>query len=175
MKPRRTGKTRFGVRPINVSVILLCLLAGCSVYMEATRPTPVDLSKFQPGQNRDSVVQQLGVPVTTEASSGGESCDLYELLVTGHGTFRKAATMFVEGATDVIIPVAELIWTPTQAVTRDQKHPVWFCYESQKLVSVGTKPSPSAISTPGPVASPAPTTLSTQTAPVGTPTPAQSR
>jgi hypothetical protein len=181
MKARGTGKTRLRVRPINLSAILLCLLAGCSVYMEATRPAPVDLSKFQPGQDRDSVVQQLGVPVTTEAQPGGESCDLYELFVTGHGTFRKAATMFVEGASDVVMPVAELLWTPAQAVTRDQKHPEWFCYETQKLVSVGAKPSPSAIPTPSPmggttpVASPVPATLVTKTAPAATPTPSQSR
>jgi hypothetical protein len=177
MKTGGSGRTRFGARSI-VCVILLCLLAGCSVYMEAARPTPVDLAKFRPGQDRDSVVQQLGNPVTTEVQTGGESCDLYELFVTGHGTLRKAATMFVEGATDVVMPAAELLWTPSQAVTRDQKHPIWFCYESQKLVSVGPKPSSSATPTPSavagttPVASPAPATLSV---PGATPTPAERR
>jgi hypothetical protein len=99
--------------------------------MEATRPTPVDLTRFQPGQERNSVVEQLGIPITTEVQADGDSCDLYELFLTGHGSIRKA-TMFVEGATDVVMPAAELLWSPTQAVTRDKKHPVWFCYENQK-------------------------------------------
>lgn len=142
-------------------------LAGCSVYMEATRPTPVDLSKFQHGQERNSVVEQLGAPITTEVQPEGDSCDLYELFVTGHGTLRKVATMFVEGATDVVMPAAELLWSPTQAVTRDQKHPVWFCYENQKIVSVGPKPSPSASPTPSPTATPV--ASQTQASPVRTP------
>ena len=40
--------------------LVMTALSGCSVYMEATRPTPVDLSQFQPGDTRDSVVQKVG-------------------------------------------------------------------------------------------------------------------
>jgi hypothetical protein len=82
-------------------LVVLSLVTGCSVYMEATRPAPVDLSKFQLGEERYSVIEQLGAPETTEAS-GANSCDLYRLYTTGHGTFRKVATIVGEGATDVV-------------------------------------------------------------------------
>ncbi len=147
-------------------LVVLCLLAGCSVYMEATRPTPVDLSKFHPGDERDSVLEQLGVPDSTEVQPGGESCDLYRLYTTGHGTVRKVATMVGEGATDVVMPLAELLWTPAQALTKDEKHPIWFCYKNKKLISVGTKPSPTATPTA------TSTSITVTTTPTVAPTPA---
>jgi hypothetical protein len=45
--------------------------AGCSVVMEATRPAPVRLAQFQPGESRDSVVEKLGQPVTTTTDADG--------------------------------------------------------------------------------------------------------
>src|SRR5215469_4778022 len=162
-----SGTVTRPTRAVPLSLLAIAIgLAGCSVYMEATRPTPVDLSKFQPGQERKAVVEQLGTPVITEAQPDGDSCDLYELFVTGHGTARKVATMLVEGATDVVMPAAELLWSPTQAVTRDQKHPVWFCYQDQKIVSVGLKPPPSASPTRSLTATPV--TSQTQASPART-------
>ena len=66
-------------------VLVLCFVSGCSVYMEATRPTPVDLAKFNPGDSRTSVTQELGSPVTTSKGNGGTSCDLYLLYTKGYG------------------------------------------------------------------------------------------
>jgi outer membrane protein assembly factor BamE (lipoprotein component of BamABCDE complex) len=64
-------------------VLVLCFVSGCSVYMEATRPTPVDLAKFNPGDSRSSVTQELGSPVSTSKGAGGTSCDLYLLYTKG--------------------------------------------------------------------------------------------
>jgi hypothetical protein len=145
-------KFSLGKRPIArvavVSVSIVLLVAGCSIYREANRPKPVILSKFEPGQTRDSVVEQLGQPIITEPQPNKDSCDLYELYLTGHGKLRKAATIFFEGAADVVMPASELIWSPAQAATRDKQQPVWFCYQGQKLASVGAKPSPTTTQTP---------------------------
>src|SRR5690348_3550525 len=68
---------------------VLSLLSGCSVYMEATRPTPVDLSQLQPGESRDTVVAQLGIPKGTTPEADGTSCDSYELYTHGYGAGGK--------------------------------------------------------------------------------------
>lgn len=164
-------------------VLALCIVSGCSVYMEATRPTPLDLAKFPPGDSRTSVMEELGAPVTTSKSADGTSCDLYLLYITGYGNAGKVPIAVVESAADFFtIALAEILLSPTEAVTRNEKKPVWFCYQNDALLSVTAKsaeagstsptatlspayasPSPTAslASTPVPSASPAPTGLAT--------------
>jgi hypothetical protein len=120
-----------------VLIPVLSLLPGCSVYMEATRPTPVDLSKFEPGQTRDAVVEQLGTPKGTTREADGASCDSYALYTKGYGAGGKVPVAFVEGAADVFtLGLAEVISTPVEAATKNDLHPVTICYSDEKLVRV---------------------------------------
>lgn len=106
-------------------LLVLCFISGCSVYMEATRPTPVDLAKFQPGESRSSVTQELGVPVTTSKGAGGTSCDLYLLYTKGYGIAGKAPIAVGELAADFFtVGLAEIILSPTEAVTRNEKRAI---------------------------------------------------
>jgi len=165
-------------------VLVLCVVSGCSVYMESTRPTPIDLAKFHPGDSRTSVMEELGSPVTTGKGAGGTSCDLYLLYITGYGSAGKVPIAIVEGAADFFtIGLAEIVLSPTEALTRNEKKPVWFCYQNDALLSVTPKsaeagtsapatptlppasasPSPAAFraSTPVPSESPTPAALAT--------------
>jgi hypothetical protein len=115
----------------------LLVAASCSVYMESTRPTPVDLSQFGPGQTRDSVLERLGSPEQTVAESDGASCDIYALYTHGYGAGGKIPIAIAEGAADVVtLGLAEVILTPTEGVTANEKHPVAFCYRNQKIVRI---------------------------------------
>jgi len=119
--------------------------------MEATRPTPVDLAKFQPGDSRSSVTQELGSPVTTSKGAGGTSCDLYLLYTRGYGVAGKAPIAVGELAADVFTAgLAEIILSPTEAVTRNEKRTVWFCYQNDALVSVTVKSAETGTSTSDP-------------------------
>jgi hypothetical protein len=62
---------------IRAAAVTFAALSGCSVYMEATRPTPVELDEYQIGQTRDSVLERLGAPEGTAKESDGASCDFY--------------------------------------------------------------------------------------------------
>jgi hypothetical protein len=105
---------------------LIGLGAGCSVVMEATRPAPVRLAQFKPGESRDSVVEKLGQPVTTTTDADGANCDLYSLPLSGYGAAGKASIAFGEVAADVLtLGIAEAVSTPTEAITRNKKTPVW--------------------------------------------------
>src|SRR5579862_4413359 len=161
-------------------VLVLCLVSGCSIYMESTRPTPLDLGKFQPGDRRISVMEKLGSPVTTSKGAEGNSCDLYLLYLTGYGIAGKAPIVVGEAAADFFtIGLAEIVLSPTEAATRNEKKPVWFCYQNDALVSVTQKSAETASSTPTPIPSEestspsAATSLAATPAPSGSPTPTE--
>ena len=147
-------------------VLLLCVLSGCSVYMEATRPSPIDLGKFHPGDSRASVTDQLGAPVTSSTGAGGTSCDLYLLYITGYGYGGKVPLAVAEAAADVFtIGLAEIVLSPTESVTRNEKKQVWFCYQNDALLSVTAQ---SASASPSPTATPTPSAESANGSPAAT-------
>src|SRR6266404_4833317 len=146
-------------------LVLLCAISGCSVYMEATRPTPTNLAKFHPGDSRTSVMEQLGSPVDTSKGAEGNSCDLYLLYLRGYGTAGKVPFAVVESAADFFtLGLAEIVLSPTEAVTRNEKRPVWFCYQNDALLSVTPKSAESATPTPAP---PTPSPASASASPTG--------
>src|SRR5260221_11593495 len=130
-------------------LLVLCFVPGCSIYMEATRPTPVDLAKFHPGDSRAAITQELGSQVTTSKAAGGTSCDLYLLSTKGYGVAGKAPISIGELAADFFtVGLAEIVLSPTEAATRNEKRTVWFCYQSDALLSVTVKSAGAETSTP---------------------------
>jgi hypothetical protein len=141
-------------------LFVLCFASGCSIYMEATRPTPVDLEKFHPGDSRASVTQELGSPLTTSKGTGGTSCDLYLLYTKGYGVAGKAPIAVGELAADFFtLGLAEIVLSPTEAATRNEKRTVWFCYQNDALLSVTVKNAGAETSTPVPSEGSTPTDL----------------
>jgi hypothetical protein len=121
-------------------IAMLGFIAGCSVVMEATRPAPVRLAQFDPGESRDDVVTKLGEPISTTTDADGASCDLYSLPLSGYGNWAKAGIAFGEFLADVgTVGIAEVVSTPTEAATRNKKTPVWFCYRNGLLARVTPK------------------------------------
>ena len=156
-------------------LVLLCAISGCSVYMEATRPTPTDLAKFHPGDSRTSVMEDLGSPVDTSKGTDGTSCDLYLLYTKGYGVAAKAPIAVGELAADVFsLGLAEIVLSPTESVTRNEKRTVWFCYQNDALLSVTVKSAGAETSTPTtPTPSPASTSSSPATSLASTPVPSE--
>src|SRR5260370_28923568 len=102
--------------------LLASYMTACSVYMEATRPTPVDLNDYQEGMLRDAVLERLGAPDSSVAESDGTSCDFYKLYTRGYGAGGKIPIAVAEGAADVFtLGLAEIVLTPTEGVTSIQK------------------------------------------------------
>src|SRR5712692_8654359 len=119
------------------AALLASQLAACSVYMEATRPTPVDLNDYQLGMTRDAVLEKLGAPDSTALESDGMSCDFYRLYTRGYGAGGKIPIAVAEGAADVFtLGLAEIVLTPTEGVTKNEKHPITICYNGQKLARI---------------------------------------
>ena len=110
------------------------------MVMEATRPAPVRLAQFDRGESRDAVMAKLGEPLTSTKDADGANCDLYSLPLSGYGAAAKASIAFGEVVADFFtVGIAEAVSTPTEALTRNKKTPVWFCYRNGMLARVTPK------------------------------------
>ncbi len=94
---------------------------------------------------RDEVFVKLGPPYVTLTESDGAICDYYKLYTRGYGAGGKIPIAVTEAAADFFtIGLAEIVLTPTEGMTKNEKHPVAFCYVNQKLVRVTFEGMPSA-------------------------------
>src|SRR5260370_37973508 len=119
------------------AALLASHVSACSVYMEATRPTPVDLNDYQEGMTRDAVLERLGAPDSSALESNGMNCDFYKLYTKGYGAGGKIPIALAEGAADVFtLGLAEIVLTPTEGVTKNEKHPITMCYNGPKLARI---------------------------------------
>ncbi len=144
--------------------------AGCSVVMEATRPTPVNLSQFDPGESRDEVISMIGAPTGSANASDGASCDSYQLYTRGYGAGGKVGIAVLEGAADVFtLGLAEAVSSPVEGATRNEKHSVLFCYKDSKLARLTDNGLLAAAFRSVPVATVASATTQTGTAIGGQP------
>ena len=124
-----------------LALSLALFISGCSPVMEATRPTPVDTSQFAVGERRVQVVESIGAP-TANVKDRYQSCDVYKLYTRGPGGLCEGVIAASEGAADVVtLGLAEVLFTPLEAGTRNAKHTVTFCYgKDDKLVSLNDAP-----------------------------------
>lgn len=162
---------RSRVSHLRYLVLVLCIVSGCSPYMEVTRPTPVDLAKFTPGQSRLSTLEQTGAPVTTTTDAQGVTCDLHLLYITGYGTPVKVPIAVVETAADFFtLGLAEIIMSPTESLTRNEKKRVWFCFKNDSLSSVTVESSKTETADASSATSATPTEPSANAWPTASPT-----
>jgi hypothetical protein len=86
-----------------------------------------------------NVVESLGAPDTT-VQQGAESCDVYKLYTGGVSGAGKGVIVLGEAAADVFtLGLTEVVLTPTEALTKSQKHPVSFCYGADGILASVTK------------------------------------
>jgi hypothetical protein len=87
------------------AIALACVvISACAPVMEATRPTPVDLSQLAIGEKRLDVLAALGAPVATVADGNQGSCDVYKLYTHGPGRVGKGVVAAGEAVTDLADP-----------------------------------------------------------------------
>lgn len=137
----RTASERIPMRVLKAKhlwlmSVMVCL-TGCSVMMEANRPTPTNLDRFKLGDTRHSIREQIGAPDDSATQTDGTSCDNYHLYTKGYGAPEKAGIALAEGSADLVtLGLMEIVLTPTELLTKNKRHPVAFCYSSDKLVAV---------------------------------------
>jgi len=109
-------------------LIAMLLGCGCSPVMEATRPSPVDVGQLAVGESRAEVEAELGPPVSN-VTNRGKSCDIYKLYTHGPNGVEKGAIAVGEAAADVVtLGLAEILLTPAEAATQNERHVVMVCF-----------------------------------------------
>jgi hypothetical protein len=83
-----------------IAIPLAVEVCACSPVLEATRPDPVDLNQFVPGESRINVLSELGNPVAT-TPDGDRSCDIYKLYTRGPNGAGKGVLAAGEAVADV--------------------------------------------------------------------------
>ena len=64
----------------------------------------------------------------------------HSLPLSGYGALAKTSIAFGEVVADFCtLGIAEVVSTPTEALTRNKKTPVWFCYRNDALARVTPK------------------------------------
>jgi hypothetical protein len=128
-----------------VTSAVILSMGGCAPLMEASRPNPIDLSQFHPGDNRTSIVRILGPPITSD-NDGKKWCDVYHLYTHGPNLARKSGISLLEVGADVFtLGLAEVVTAPLEAATENDRYPVTFCYSQGALllsVDEGGQPAP---------------------------------
>lgn len=86
-------------------------------------------------------MEAIGAP-TAKVKNGNQSCDIYKLYTRGLSNADKGFIAAGEGAADVVtLGLAEVVFTPIEAGTKDVKHTVTICYDKNgKLVSLHDAP-----------------------------------
>jgi hypothetical protein len=140
-------KTRFLIVP--------CLLAACSATPPGSPPTSVafapktrvDVSKFQPGEDRDSIVNNIGEADWLTYQDDGDRCDVYNVAARKQGIFRysppRSPSMMMgygQPGTYEVMGGPPFDQWPLAAV---RSHVV-LCYKNSKLVRLIADPCPSA-------------------------------
>jgi outer membrane protein assembly factor BamE (lipoprotein component of BamABCDE complex) len=106
------------------ALALFTASSACSVAMEASRPEPTDMSQFVLGEQRAQVQQVLGPPTATSVNAG-QTYDSYTLYTKGPNAMSRAAIAGSEAVADVLtLGLTEIVLTPAEAITRNEKHPV---------------------------------------------------
>jgi hypothetical protein len=80
---------------LRLLVVLSCLLTACAAAPLASAPTNVssgnpsiqkvvvNISQFRPGEERDSIVKEIGEPAIVSDQSNGERCEVYAVQKVG--------------------------------------------------------------------------------------------
>ncbi|MBV9997202.1 MAG: hypothetical protein JO127_18515 [Caulobacteraceae bacterium] len=128
------------------------LLGACSTIMEAKRPDPVDITRFNVGENRMDVIARLGAPPST-VKDQDDSCDVYKLYTKGAHGASKGAVILGEATADVFtLGLAEVVTTPVEAASKSHQHTVLFCYGADdKVASITDEGKPLATASNAPV------------------------
>lgn len=111
----KAHRTLFWGLAVSVSLILMSIGNGCSVYMAAKQPEKKNLDVLSVGTPRSLVLAEIGQPQATEMKDG-KRVDIFSF-IQGYSKGAKAGRAFWHGAADVFtLGLWEVVGTPTESI-----------------------------------------------------------
>lgn len=120
-----------------ISIILLLIFSfyasGCAVIMAARQPGKVDDKVLNVGMPRDSVLVELGAPISSDIKDG-KRVDIYQY-EQGFSMGTKIIRCLFHAVADFFtLFLWELIGTPTEMIWSGEKKAVRVTYDSTDKV-----------------------------------------
>ena len=130
------GKARrvmFWTLALSVSLAIMLVGNGCSVYMAAKQPDKKNLDVLSVGTPRSLVLAEIGQPQATEMRDS-KRVDIFAF-VQGYSKGAKAGRAFFHGAADVFtLGLWEAVGTPTEAIFTGDKVAYEVTYDTNDRV-----------------------------------------
>ena len=139
LRPPKEWPRCFSCHPERSSSVMLN--PSRVIPSEARNPSVGGAFAALSGESRFQVVEAIGAP-TANVKNGDQSCDVYKVYTRGPGGVGRGVIAAGEAAADVVtLGLAEVVFTPLEAGTRNAKHTVTFCYDRDgKLLSLNDAP-----------------------------------
>jgi len=108
---------RLSVQTVCLALCVPCLVAsftGCAVVMATQQPPRKNLALLAPGTDRDLVIAEFGVPISSEKLPDGTKKEIFNF-VQGYSKSAKASRALFHGVADVFtIGIWEAVGTPIE-------------------------------------------------------------
>lgn len=121
--------TSWGWAKWSAAVLVAVVLSGCSVYMAASSDGKKDLSVLRPGTDRDTVIAELGAPITSDwietaalspdAEPKRERVDIFKFLLERSSASNSGRAVAYGAAAVLTLGLSELVTTPLEAGVGD--------------------------------------------------------
>jgi hypothetical protein len=113
------------------------IFSSCAVVMATKQPPLKNLEVLKPGTERDLVVAELGMPMSSEKTEAGKK-EIFTF-VQGYSKGAKASRAVFHGAADVFtLGLWEVIGTPLEGGFDGKKITVRVIYDSSDKVKEST-------------------------------------
>ena len=108
-------------------------MGGCAAVMAVNQPAKVDEGVLAVGMPRDSVMAELGAPISTDTIAGKKT-DIFKFQ-QGYSTGVKVCRMVFHVVADVFtLFLWELIGMPTETIYAGKKKAIRVTYDQQNNV-----------------------------------------
>ncbi len=103
-----------------IHILLIISIAawgsGCSIYMAGKQPDKKNLDVLAKGMPRDTIIAELGKPISTVKNEAGNKVDVYKF-IQGYSKGAKIGRAVWHGTADVLtLGLWEVIGTPVESV-----------------------------------------------------------
>ena len=122
------SQTRSSLLHLSALALAVFAFSGCSVVMATRQPSKKNLEVLRPGTDRDRVIAEIGVPVSSEKIDGGKK-EIYTF-IQGYSSGVKASRAIFHGVADVFsFGIWEAVGTPIEGAFDGKKISVRVIYD----------------------------------------------
>ncbi len=116
-----------------LTVFLVALISGCSVFMAAKQPVKKNVGLFEVGVPRSALIAEFGAPIISETKEE-KKIEIFKFL-QGYSTGAKVGRAFFHGAADVVtLGLWELVGIPTEITFSGDEMAYLVKYDKNDLV-----------------------------------------